>query len=381
MLETYEFDENDMNDEDYLDEEKANSRIRSIIRGVVKIELLERLETQKELFPLTNKKSLYYINFYIVKKRFSYAPDEIKRSILDGARSIHKKEMHRIRKTFATLRSNIITETVDMQIGEELYEKIYRYLVYQWLKEEFYIKKTLIRRYIHGLIVFFPEMKPQLANKLKTPEPSNAKVKKIREKRTSIPSSSIGIKTVSDAIGKEIIGLKEDKDFGGNKPYIDLTPIDEFGVIRNIIQHTGKEKWSDIKKHIKNRVSRACEFCGASEFTNGIFGQKAHKFKIEFRYSIDNNSKIATLHRLMHICVSCSQSIHLGKTQLQGEGQYIRAVERLCKFHNLQPHQIEQQLLEEQNKVEAYSEEEMLDNLDVSVIKDGVSRLWNKSGL
>lgn len=155
MLEMYEFNENDINDQD-----ESSNRIRSIIRGVVKIELIKRLENQEKMFPVNNKKPLYYINFYIVQKKFHDAPKAIKDSILANAKAIHKKEMHRIRKAFATIRNNIATETAGMKIGEELYEKIYKYIVYQWLKEEFYITKTEIRRYVFGFSIFFRELKP-----------------------------------------------------------------------------------------------------------------------------------------------------------------------------------------------------------------------------
>lgn len=155
MKDTFEFNEKDINDQD-----ESSNRIRSIIRGVVKIDLIRSLENQEKMFPIKNKKSLYYINFYIVKKRFNDAPKEIKDSILNNAKWIHKKEMHRIRKAFSTIRNNIATETAGMKIGEDLYEKIYKYIAYQWLKEEFYITKTEIRRYVFGLSVFFKELKP-----------------------------------------------------------------------------------------------------------------------------------------------------------------------------------------------------------------------------
>lgn len=206
-----EIDFMDIQDEDVLDEKKTNNRIRSIIRGVVKIELIKRLEEQKELFPLTHRESLYYINFYIVQKKFNHAPKEVKKSILDSAKSIHTKEMHRIRKAFLTLRNNIATETVDMLIEKDLYEKIYRYLVYQWLKEEFYIKKTIIRRYIYGLVVFFPEIKPEPTIKL-----SSDLIKTSKPKPKSSPRV-LGAKVSSDQEEKKsmfdkIIGVFKQKD-------------------------------------------------------------------------------------------------------------------------------------------------------------------------
>ena len=155
MLETFEFNEKEMNNQD-----ESGNRIRSIIRGVVKQDLLKRLERQEPLFPMTHKKSLYYINFYIIQKNFNDAPKKIKDSILANAKAVHTKEMHRIRKAFLTLRKNIATETAGMEIDKNIYEKIYKYIVYQWLKKEFYITKTEIRRYVFGFSVFFKELKP-----------------------------------------------------------------------------------------------------------------------------------------------------------------------------------------------------------------------------
>ena len=63
MLETFEFNEKEMNNQD-----ESGNRIRSIIRGVVKQDLLKRLERQEPLFPMTHKKSLYSSTFTSSKK-------------------------------------------------------------------------------------------------------------------------------------------------------------------------------------------------------------------------------------------------------------------------------------------------------------------------
>ena len=173
--------------------------------------------------------------------------------------------------------------------------------------------------------------------------------------------------------------LLEDKTFGGNKANIDLTDVGLWGQIKTIVPHIGEQNWLTIEKHVKDRVNGVCELCNASETENGIFGQKAHKFNIEFRYKIDDNSKIGTLHRVMHVCASCSQMIHLKQTQRQGIEQYKRAVERLCKIHNLQPYQVERELHYQIDIGKTRYEKGIPENLEIYIIEDGINRMWKKS--
>lgn len=168
----------------------------------------------------------------------------------------------------------------------------------------------------------------------------------------------------------------EDKDFGGNKAYIDLTDIGVWGQSKTIEKHIGKENWVEIQKHVKDRVNGVCELCGANESKKGIFGQKAHKLKIEFRYSTDEKSKISTLKRMMYVCISCSQMIHLRQTQLAGIEPYKRAVERLCKINGLKPYQIEEELHKQQDIVKIRHQNGIPENLELYIIEDGTSRLW-----
>ncbi len=59
--------------------------------------------------------------------------------------------------------------------------------------------------------------------------------------------------------------LLEDRDFGGNRPYIDLTNVGQWGQIKAIAKHIGQKQWSTIEEHIKNRVNGTCELCNANE--------------------------------------------------------------------------------------------------------------------
>ena len=140
--------------------ESSHTRILPIIRGVVKKELIRRLENHNELFPLQNKMSLHFIHFYIIKKSFSNVSLMVQNSILANAKKIHRKEIRRIQKAIRTIEENIET-ILPQKIASPLLDQITRYVIYQWLKKEFYISKEEIRRFIYGFSVFYPELRPK----------------------------------------------------------------------------------------------------------------------------------------------------------------------------------------------------------------------------
>lgn len=141
-------------------EEKIETHMLNIIRGVIKKELVRRIENQCEMFPFTNKMSLHYVNFYIIKKRFQDAQQKVKNSILSNAKLIHRKEIRRIQKAFRTIEGNVINE-LPRQLEKSVLQKIILYVIYQWLKKEFYISKEEIRRFVYGFSVFYSALKPK----------------------------------------------------------------------------------------------------------------------------------------------------------------------------------------------------------------------------
>lgn len=172
----------------------------------------------------------------------------------------------------------------------------------------------------------------------------------------------------------------EDREFGGNKPYIDLTPLNEWG--KPIIKHIGKAAWANIEAFAAQRVHGACELCGSSPDTAGVMGRRANKFTVELRFSHDEASKIATLHRLVHVCVPCSQAIHLRQTELQSSrmpperSPMVGAIARLKHFYGKDEEQIRKWLASElelwgRRRTAGYP-----GNMDVDIIEDGVNRLW-----
>lgn len=153
------FEEFERNDE-YTLEEKTDKHMLTIIRGTIKKELIGRLENQSEMFPFSNRRTLHYVNYYIIKKCFLDAPQAVKDSILSNARSIHRKEIRRIQKALRTIESNVMNE-LPKDLEKRLIQKIILYISYQWLKKEFYISKEVVRRFVYGFSVFYSELKPK----------------------------------------------------------------------------------------------------------------------------------------------------------------------------------------------------------------------------
>lgn len=172
----------------------------------------------------------------------------------------------------------------------------------------------------------------------------------------------------------------EDQAFGGNKPYIDLTPLNEWG--KPIIKHIGMAAWASIERFVAERMHGTCELCGSSPNTAGVLGRRANKFTVELRFSHDETTKIATLRRLLHVCVPCNQAIHLRQTELQSSrmpperSPMIGAIARLVHFHGVTEAQVRERLAAElalwgRRRANGYPE-----NMDVDIIEDATKRLW-----
>ena len=139
---------------------KNSDRIYKIIRGIIKKELIKRLERQIVLFPISNKISIYYIDFYIIKRCYAQSDSNIKKAIVLSTKAIHRKEIRRIQKAIRTIEENIET-ILPQKIASPLLDQITRYVIYQWLKKEFYISKEEIRRFVYGFSVFYSELRPK----------------------------------------------------------------------------------------------------------------------------------------------------------------------------------------------------------------------------
>lgn len=128
----------------------------------------------------------------------------------------------------------------------------------------------------------------------------------------------------------------EDRTYGGNVPYIDLTPISLWG--KDIQKHVCKAGWETIRAHVAGRVREACELCQASAENPGVMGSRSNKFNVEMRFEHDFAAKTAVLRRLLHTCAGCTQAIHLRQTEMMSaniprRGPFIGALDRLQHFH------------------------------------------------
>jgi hypothetical protein len=51
----------------------------------------------------------------------------------------------------------------------------------------------------------------------------------------------------------------EDRSFGENRPYIDLTALHQWGA--KVADRVGRASWTMIREHVARRVDHTCEFC------------------------------------------------------------------------------------------------------------------------
>lgn len=120
---------------------------------------------------------------------------------------------------------------------------------------------------------------------------------------------------------KQLNNKSEDRMFGGNIAYIDLTPRELWdGPIKKLL---GVSRWYALENHIAFRAQRRCELCGAGKGIKGLMGKGANQFRVEMRFDYDDINRRATLRRLFHVCHSCSQAIHLRQTELQSIGMAV----------------------------------------------------------
>ena len=174
----------------------------------------------------------------------------------------------------------------------------------------------------------------------------------------------------------------EDPDFGGHKPYIDLTPSAQWG--NCIKDEIGDSVWQAIEDHAEARVGRSCELCKASPKYKGFMGHRAHQFKIECRFEHDVEAMTAILRRVLHVCIPCSWAIHLRHAQLITEENNYgadwspenTALKRLAYFHNMSRDQIRIWLSRE---LKTWYEREQIGYplyMEEAIAAKGTKRLW-----
>lgn len=183
---------------------------------------------------------------------------------------------------------------------------------------------------------------------------------------------------------KQKLDESEDLSFGGNKPYIDLTPQDLWGgVVQDAIGASG---WDLVCQFVSVRAKNdqgipVCEFCGAGDGVKGLMGKGAKKFKVEPRFEFHTGTDKWVLRRLIYCCNQCSQAIHLRQTQKISKGMpdfrspLIGAVERLIKFSDNQKtkedifHELDIEIVRKRGVTLSK------DDLDITMLVNGARRL------
>lgn len=172
----------------------------------------------------------------------------------------------------------------------------------------------------------------------------------------------------------------EDRSFGGQKPIIDLSPVHLWGT--QIEQHIGKSEWANICSFVSERVGNRCEFCKAGPNSKGLFGKRAHKFRVELRFYHDDKSRIATLKRLAFICSGCYDATHLRQAQLKSSkmpptrSPFASAVYRLKVYHKITDQDVQSWLANELALWASRKDNGYPDQIDVDIIESGVELLW-----
>ncbi len=162
---------------------------------------------------------------------------------------------------------------------------------------------------------------------------------------------------------------QENKSFGGNKPYLDLTPERLWNGKLNAI----------VENHVRDRVNGCCEFCLAGPKNVGVFGKKAHKFSFEKRFSTINGGIELKLERLIHLCNICFYAIHIRQAGSKGNiWNYNNAIERLCAFHSKTEKEIQEEnnreyLIWENREKMGYPKK-----VDISILDHGIDCLWSQ---
>ena len=110
----------------------------------------------------------------------------------------------------------------------------------------------------------------------------------------------VGTKALQQSLGQlgdTIPG--EDRFFGGNSFYIDMTPPSMWFV--NVRAIVPPSHWSLISSYVILRAHGKCEMCGSSE-----------RLETHERWELDFASQTMRLKRLMCLCKLCHLGVHIG---------------------------------------------------------------------
>lgn len=104
---------------------------------------------------------------------------------------------------------------------------------------------------------------------------------------------------------KENIEIKgEDRDFGGNKLYIDMIPKTTY--FKNVRSLFSENDWNLIRHHIYSRCDYRCECCKK---------KKNRYLEAHERWLFDETTQTQKLIRIIALCKLCHSATHYGHSK------------------------------------------------------------------
>ncbi len=137
------------------------TKTEQVVRGIIKNDLIKRMENQLNPFPHKWRICEIGICRYILKKdipingKYDHL-ESWQQNILWQGKDFHKKETARIRKAFRTIEARFFDEYKGTKDPNAV--KILNFILLMWLKDEFYISKRKITDFISSFSIFFPKM-------------------------------------------------------------------------------------------------------------------------------------------------------------------------------------------------------------------------------
>lgn len=145
----------------------------------------------------------------------------------------------------------------------------------------------------------------------------------------------------------------ENRQFGGNKLYVDLIPASCW--FTNVRYCVKDSDWYRLRKYVYERVNNICECC-----------KKVSDLEAHERWDYDNDQKIQKLVRLVGLCSDCHRVTHIGLAEINGYGE--DAFEHLKKVLDISDEECEKHI---EDAYDIWEERSKFDwKLDLSILID-----------
>ena len=163
-------------------------------------------------------------------------------------------------------------------------------------------------------------------------------------------------------INTEPVILKnEDRSYGGNELFIDLTPEQFF--FKNVCSFMDWREWDRLNNHVCTRVNNTCECCH----------KRTNHIKACERWHYDNDTKTRKLVRLIALCGMCKMVTHIGQARINSTE--TEALEHLKQIRNF----THEKAIEHQTQAyKVWAERCRIDwNLDLSLLTNNNIKIYN----